>query len=55
MFGDDVTITILSSNGNQIKIGIEAPKEIPVYREEIYTRNKGKRKLSEAQIARGTE
>ena len=35
--GDDVTVTILSVNGNQIKIGIDAPKDVGVHREEIYS------------------
>ncbi len=34
--GDDMTITILSIKGNQVKIGINAPKEVPVHRSEIY-------------------
>ena len=38
MIGDDVKILILSQKGNQIRIGIEAPKEIAVHREEIYNR-----------------
>ncbi|PYZ61164.1 carbon storage regulator CsrA [Providencia rettgeri] len=36
--GDDVKITILGRNGNQVRIGIEAPKNVGVYREEIYQR-----------------
>lgn len=36
--GDHVTVKILSVRAGQVKIGIEAPKETPVYREEIYER-----------------
>jgi len=36
--GDDVTITILGVRGNQIRIGIDAPKEVSVHRKEIYDR-----------------
>ncbi len=35
--GDDIRITVMAVKGNQVKIGIEAPTETKVYREEIYT------------------
>lgn len=42
MIGDDVKITILSVKGNQVRVGIDAPKEVGVHREEIYKKIKEK-------------
>jgi carbon storage regulator len=40
MIGNDVTVTILGVKGNQVRVGINAPKNVAVHREEIYERIK---------------
>lgn len=40
MVGDDVTVTVLGIKGNQVRLGVNAPKDVAVHREEIYQRIK---------------
>lgn len=40
IIGDDIRLTVLDIQGNQVRLGIAAPADVPVFREEIYQRMK---------------
>jgi carbon storage regulator len=51
VIGGNVTVTVLGVKGKQVRIGVEAPIEVPVHREEVYQRILKKRAADTTQVA----
>lgn len=51
--GDEVAVTVLGVKGNQVRIGIDAPKKVPVHRQEIWERIKREEQWGDDDIKRG--
>ena len=48
MIGDDIEVSVLSTTGDKVRIGIQAPRDVPIFREEIYL------EIQQQQLATGT-
>ena len=52
VIGDEVTVTVLGVKGNQVRLGVNAPREVAVHREEIFERIKRERSNGEDTVAK---
>lgn len=53
VIGEEVTVTVLGVKGNQVRIGVNAPKSVSVHRDEIYERIKNERENTDLMTAAG--
>lgn len=53
--GENITITVIETRGDQVKIGIEAPKQVKVYREEVFSAIKNENKVAVQVSAKSVE
>ena len=51
IIGDDVHVTVLGVKGNQVRVGVDAPKTVSVHREEIYQRIQGEKSANAPDIS----
>ena len=47
MIGDNVTVTVLGTKGSQVRLGVDAPRDVSVHREEIYERIQKEKEVGE--------
>ncbi len=55
MIGNDITVTVLGVKGNQVRVGVNAPKDVAVHREEIYERIKREEEPDSPSAPRDTQ
>ncbi|MEA2271611.1 MAG: carbon storage regulator [Solirubrobacteraceae bacterium] len=55
MIGDDIEVTVLSITGEKVRIGIQAPRSIPVFREEVYLEIQQERGQADAAVSSRAE